>query len=376
MRKPYIDRKTLSVGLSLLLLLSLALCFLSKETGKIAALLITVTFAVLAVRFLRHRRMPSVNRRTALWISIAYAALYVTLLLLSGFHFGFYLADVPLSVSSLFKFVLPFAGTIIATEIIRGALLSGRGRLPWVIAFAVGFLSETLMQTTLTYATSFNRFMDLVGMILLPAIASQVLYQHLSKEYGWYPVLAYRLILTLSPYILPAKSGIPDSLVSFLSLVVPLGLFFFLRLLFTKQKRSAKERKRSKWERVGTVGFVLVMISFVMLISGQFRFRVLVIATESMTGELNKGDAVLYERYGDQTIEVDDVLVFDKDGSVIVHRVTEISHIDGETRYVTKGDANDDPDYGYITDASILGVTRAKLPYFGYPTLWLRQAFK
>ena len=113
-----------------------------------------------------------------------------------------------------------------------------------------------------------------------------------------------------------------------------------------------------------------------MLISCQFRFCLLVIATESMTGEIDKGDAIIYERFTDQIIQEGDVIVFNKDDLVLVHRVVDISRIDGKNRYVTKGDANDTDDIGYITNTDIIGVVGAKIPYVGYPTLWLKQAFK
>jgi hypothetical protein len=53
-----------------------------------------------------------------------------------------------------------------------------------------------------------------------------------------------------------------------------------------------------------------------------------------------------------------------------------IERIDGKNRYYTKGDANDAMDAGYITDADIEGIVLFKLPYVGYPSLLLREAFK
>jgi signal peptidase len=110
-----------------------------------------------------------------------------------------------------------------------------------------------------------------------------------------------------------------------------------------------------------------------MLISCQFRFGAVVIATESMTGEINKGDVIIYERYDDQTIKEGQVIVFLQDQNRIIHRVVKIENIGGEVRYFTKGDANYSLDDGYITDADIVGLTDVKIAYIGYPTLWLRK---
>ena len=65
--------------------------------------------------------------------------------------------------------------------------------------------------------------------------------------------------------------------------------------------------------------------------------------------------------------------MFSQKGNKVVHRVDGIEVINNETRYYTKGDANEDRDPGYITSGSIEGVVKLKLPGVGYPTLWLRD---
>jgi signal peptidase len=102
----------------------------------------------------------------------------------------------------------------------------------------------------------------------------------------------------------------------------------------------------------------------------------LVIATESMTGTIDKGDAVVYERYDGGPIEKGQVIIFEKNGVTTVHRVVDVENINGETRYYTKGDANESQDIGYITSQYIVGTTDLTIKYIGHPTLWMRQIFK
>ena len=134
------------------------------------------------------------------------------------------------------------------------------------------------------------------------------------------------------------------------------------------------KRKSKFGAALGIIALVL-MTGVVMLISNHFKYGTLVIASESMTGEINKGDALVFEQYDGQTVKEDDVLVFNKDYTVYVHRVVEIERINGVNRYYTKGDANESRDSGYITDADIIGIGKMKVPYVGYPTLWLRNIF-
>ena len=122
---------------------------------------------------------------------------------------------------------------------------------------------------------------------------------------------------------------------------------------------------------------IAAMAVLIMLVSGQFHYSLLVIATPSMTGSINQGDAVIYEKYDGDVIEEGDVIVFTKDGSsLIVHRVVGIQKIDGNVYYTTKGDANTSSDSGFVVEENVRGIVKCKVSHVGHPSLWLRDLFK
>ena len=95
-----------------------------------------------------------------------------------------------------------------------------------------------------------------------------------------------------------------------------------------------------------------------------------------MTGELNKGDFVIFEKIdNNDELKEGTIIVYQQNDNYIVHRLVGIENIDSEDRYYTKGDANENNDAGYITRSDIIGVTQFKLSYLGYPTLWFRELF-
>jgi signal peptidase len=94
-----------------------------------------------------------------------------------------------------------------------------------------------------------------------------------------------------------------------------------------------------------------------------------------MTGSINKGDAVVFEQYKTQKIDEQDVIIFKSKDMRVVHRVVEKKNTNGEIRYITKGDANENYDEGYVTEKDIIGIVNFKIKYIGYPTLWLRSMF-
>ena len=69
-------------------------------------------------------------------------------------------------------------------------------------------------------------------MTLFPALCTNLLYNYIAVRYGALPNIVYRLVVSLYPYIFKNLSAIPDSLVAFAKLLIPLVIYWFLRLLY------------------------------------------------------------------------------------------------------------------------------------------------
>ena len=369
--------KILSASVFAVLLIALLIPF--GESGRIVAAILLLPAAVLVPIFIKKRNILSINTQQVLLIITVCALVYVMIYYLTGIKFGFYKNPYRLSVGNFFKYVLPIAAVIVFTEIVRFVMMAQNSKLARVLCYFSCVIAEILITSNIPSVTSFNRFMDLVAGALFPALISNLLYNYLTKRYGLYPNLVFRLLITLHAYILPIKSGISDSLVNFFKLLLPIVIYIFIDSLFEKKRRYALGN-RSRFYRVmsGTLTAIIVvlMCGTIMLISNQFYYGAYVIATDSMTGELNRGDVAIYESYEDQLIKEGQVIVFEQGNSRIVHRVVDIKIINGNSRYYTKGDVNENLDVGYITDSEIVGLVNLKLPYLGYPTLWVRNLFK
>lgn len=95
-----------------------------------------------------------------------------------------------------------------------------------------------------------------------------------------------------------------------------------------------------------------------------------------MTGTIDKGDVIIYEEYKNQKINENQIVIFKSEKMIIVHRVVEIKNVDDETRYYTKGDANQKRDEGYITDSDIIGIYKFKIRKIGELTLAFNKLFE
>ena len=372
------DRKVLYASSLLWVAVLLGALFIPRSFIRSIAAAISAAAAVVIFFLIKKRRIYSINKRQVLLLVSVSGVLYLVLYYLTGIEFGYYRSSTLFSASTFLKYILPITIIIISTEVIRSVLLAQKNKLSSLCSFIAGVLSELIIGAGLSGSINFNRFMDIVALTLLPAVTANVLYHYLSKNYGVYPSAVYRLITSLYLYLIPVYPATPDSLVALASILVPLLVLGFVKSLYeNKQQKRAVEIKKNKWiEITAIVISIILMISIVMLISCKFRFGTLVVATESMTGEINKGDAVVFEKYDEQIIKEGQIVVFRDGKSLIVHRVVEIQRIDGSNRYFTKGDANEDRDNGYITDGDIESIVLFKVSYVGYPSLWIRGIFK
>ena len=381
------DRKILYAISILIFVLLLAALFVDIGSSRIVTACLLIILTPLTLLIIKKRSSVSINKREVLLVTSVVAVLYVILIQMSGLIFGYY-KNPKMSPDIIFGYyknpyfvkteiflerILPTAVIIVGIEIIRHVLLSQKNKFVNVLAFLSCLIAEMLMFSNLAYITNINRFMDLVGMTLFPAVSANVYYHHVSKNYGSIPNISFRLITTLYVYFMDVSPDISDALHSCIKIISPIIMLAFISALFVKKKKNA-HRKGEKLSVVGMVIAVAIVASVAMLISCQFRFGALVIATESMTGEINKGDVIIYERYDDQPIKIGQVVVFMDDGkNRIVHRVVRIENINGEVRYYTKGDFNKTEDSGYRTESDIVGLTDLKIAYIGYPTLWLHE---
>lgn len=339
--------------------------------GKLSGAVVLVPGAFLAFFGIPKRKSYSINKYQVLLIVGVSALLRILAHYLLGLVFGMGQRVLGVGVEWLLLTLLPVVCVIVASEIIRKVLLAQENRILTVLSYVVCLASEVLLAANLRSIERFPEVMDFLGLVLLPAIIGHLLYHYLTRRYGMLPATLWRLLMSLYPLLIPYDTLTPDAITALGGLLIPVLVYGFVELLYGR--RRVTHKKPSRWIYVSVALSVFLMVSVVMIISCRFTYGAVVIGTGSMSGELNVGDAAVYEQYEDQTIREGDVVVFRSGNSRVIHRVVDIDDVAGETRYITKGDANEDADLGYRTDADIIGLVRFKIAAIGYPSLWLRD---
>lgn len=367
------DKRRLYTLSTLLCVLLAVVFFIPLENSVAVTAFLMVPFALAVIFLIRKRKSPSINKRQVLLIVSVSGLLRIMIHYLLGLYFGMGTRGKWMSVDVLVKVVIPTVLVIISAEIIRNVLLAQEKKYISAMTYAICFLSDCLILGNAADIDSFSTFMDIAGLAILPAITMNMLCHYLSRNYGVLPGIVLRVMLSVYAVLIPYVPLMSEAIKVFIDLVFPLVLLWFINLLFGRQRTTRKRTKHIS--HAATAVACILMISMVMIISCQFKYGALVIGSESMTGDLNVGDAAVYERYEDQIIKVGDIIVFRSGNSRVIHRVVKIENVDGNIIYFTKGDANEDIDLGYRTGSDILGIIKFKISYVGYPTIWMQDMF-
>ena len=182
--------------------------------------------------------------------------------------------------------------------------------------------------------------------------------------------------MEMPKYILPIIPNFGIYIESVIYFTFPILVFIMIYNNFKKREKviiSSKKNKRSKI--IYTIAILLIVV-MVGLTSGYFKYQAIVIATGSMTPNINKGDIVIVEKLNEKEIlnlKKGEILVFHREDKIVVHRIYEVYSSGYETFFKTKGDHNESPD-GYLIETSeVIGTVKFKIRYIGYPTVALNE---
>lgn len=368
--------KTYILELSLMFILIFAL-FVPNIFIKINLAIFLSIFSIITVFLLKKKNILSIHNKEVTIMMLIFAIIYLVAFYLMGIYYGYSRLAITFNIKTLLKYIIPISVIIISSEIIRTIFLSQKkvkfGKFITTVSMV---LIDIILYINIYKINSSDDLMISIGFITFASISCTLLYNYISYRYGVTGIILYRLITMLYCYIIPITPNVYILFRSILRMIYPYIIYLVIDYTFKKRNIAMEYMNRKK--KIVSFGVTLVLIiTIAALISCQFKYGILVIGSGSMSGTIDKGDAIIYESYKEQSIKPGDIIVFNKNDIVFVHRVIELKNnsIEGLKIY-TKGDALSEADSGYITKNDLIGIVKLKIKYIGYPSLWLRSAFE
>lgn len=361
------------IEIALIIFFLLAMIFNKVITRQILAIVLLV-FMGITTLLIKTYKKDLTNKRQIILLLTGIGVIYVAVLYLIGIFAGFYNATVKLSLWSIWKYIIPYIVIIISSEMIRKKIVLKEDKISKIIILVIMVMLDVILTTNIYNLNTAKDYFTLVSFVIFASIANNLLFNYIEIQYrNAKAIIIYRIITTLYVYVFPIIPDLYIFLESIIKMVVPYIIYIILENVYSKQKLVVTIETRKKERIISTIVCIITVI-IVMLISCKFKYGVLVIGSGSMTGTINKGDIILYEKYkSTDDIKVGNIIVFYEDDIKVIHRIIDQKLMGEETRYYTKGDANQKQDEGYRETKDIIGQVKARIPYMGWFTLWIND---
>lgn len=359
--------------ISLLIFLLFAIIYNNVISKKILAIVLLV-FMVIFVKFIKNDKLKATNSKQILILLTAFGASYIAIIYIIGIFTGFYVSTVKLSLWSVINYIIPYIVIIISTEIIRKRTLLKENKFSNILILIITIIIDVIIKSNINGLEKINDYFVLLSFIIFSSVANNLLFNYIILKYrNAKATIAYRMITTLYAYIIPIMPDIYIFFESVIQIIVPYIIYNILEKIYNRKVEVITTSKKRK-NLILSILILIIVTFIVMLISCKFTYGALVIGSGSMTGTINKGDIIIYERYNpNKEIEKGEIIVFKKDDIKIVHRVVDIKKTGANIRYYTKGDANPNEDEGYREKDQIIGKVKFKIKYIGYLTLFVND---
>lgn len=331
-------------------------------------------YLIICKIFVKSRKIESINTKKVILLMIVFAILYILILYIVGIFTGFYKNSISFTIKELYNRILPLTAIIIISELIRNTFVTRNDKKSTIIITIALILVDITTYINLYNSFNLEEVLALIGYVVLSSISTNLLCNYVVKRYAYLPNILYRIITIIYIYIFGILPDIYLFFQSVYRIIYPYIIYLIIDFAFpTDNFKVALKNKKTNF--IGLLITIIISINIVLLVSCKFRYGIMVVGSSSMTGSIDKGDAVIFEQYDGQELKEGEVIIFSKDDILTIHRIQDVQILNGQAIYYTKGDANQQQDDGYRTHKDITGVVKLKINYIGWPTIWINELF-
>lgn len=376
MKKGYNKILILEIILLIFLLFN---SFVFKMANVYVVTALLVPFLILTIVLMGFEKENFRNKKDVLLNIIICLLIYYFVTYFLGLFTGFIRTSYSLSFINIIKNIFPVILLIVVSELLRYELFTkSKGNIP---CFAIGYVVFVLIDVNLSVhmydVTSYLGLTKMICLVVFPSVTKNILLIYLTQKVGYANAIVYRLLTDLSTYLLPIFPDFGEYINVLLKTILPVAIMARLNNMFNYYE--LRKIKSSKYNRRKLIIYTFITIALfviVTLTSGLFTYQALTIGSGSMSPKIEKGDIVILKKVKKselKTINKGDVLVYNHDDKIIVHRVVEILNANGQTSFITKGDNNDTKDSWVIKEDEVIGTVKLKIKYLGMPTVALNE---
>jgi signal peptidase len=313
------------------------------------------------------------------------AGFQISLLIIAGLYIGF--GESPYSHTPLFIIInIIFIGSmLIGVELSRAYLIKKSVSTRKNITLLIGFV--TLLFMLISIPT--NNFLKLnpsdpaatvkfIGETIIPLLAAGLLASYLAYLGGALPAIAYMGTLQAFQWFSPILPNLDWTLTALIGTLAPAIGFLLIQNniqnVYGRTKRKIKKIRDPaiSWAPIAIIAVLLIFFSF-----GYLGVQPTIIYSGSMRNSIDVGDMVIVSKTPTDEIQKGDIIQYKTQDMKlpVVHRVQDIYKEQGNLYFITKGDANQNPDLDPVLSNNINGKVIFNIPKIGWIPIVFKEMF-
>ena len=381
--------KRIAFAVLALLLINYALLNVFRPGGLMAYLFPSACWGFLAIVALKACGLGRIRSWFNKHVTIAAASVaifFIIILMNIGLFTGLGRSTQSFAPTALIINSILVLSTLLGMEFSRAYLLKsfGRGR-PFL---TIGLV--TLLYSFVTISTfrllAINDPLGLtkfLGISLLPIIAENLLASYLSLIGGPVASLAYRGPLMAFWWFSPILPHLSWGVEALLGVMVPTVGFFVINQFTSPMalRRSgipAEAKGFGRNRRSSLRGWMIASVLCILVVwasTGLLGIKPTTVISGSMKPTMDVGDMAIVLDVSTDSIQPGDTIQFWRDGGMVIHRVVEASGKGDGRLFVTKGDANREPDAAPVYPSQVRGKVVLNIPKVGWAAIAVKGFF-
>ena len=210
---------------------------------------------------------------------------------------------------------------------------------------------------------------------MAPIMCKNLLATTLVMYSGAKASIIYLGMISAFEWIAPILPNLPWIGTGVIGMIIPVIGVAIVNENYKKMKRQIKIREIKKESVLSYVAPSIIIVASIWFMVGVFPYYPSAIMTGSMKPMIQPGDVVIIDKIESleemKALKVGDVIQFERNDLMINHRIIEITEVDGQTLYQTKGDNNNVADTPLVEMKDIRGRIIQVVPKVGWPSVWL-----
>jgi signal peptidase len=320
------------------------------------------------------------DRGSIIQLALIVGFFQMVLLIIGGLFAGFGKSPYSFTPTGIATNLLFVAAMLFGMEFSRAWLVNHLAKKHVFLALAFVAIIYTLLSVPLAQLTGIKlqvSSIDFVNSTFLPSLAESLLATFLALLAGPVPALLYRGILQAFWWFSPVLPDLPWMFKGLIGTALPIVGLVLINSLSSPQTGPKKGRRAESGSITGWIITTVAAVGIIWFTVGLFPFQPALVGSGSMEPKMYPGDVVIIAKVPADNIVVGDVIQFRvPEGITVMHRVIKIQETEsGGKTFITKGDANDEPDSEPVIPDNVVGKAVMTIPKVGWASVAVKGFF-